>query len=232
MLLPSLLQLFNGLPLVLQLSALILDISLKGLNLTRSLSQFVLGGLKVGLRSQAHLFDLVQTIGILLLNLLDFIVSIVVDLVHGLSVVLLQVFNLVFQLEDLGLLGVNEVLVLSLQLIHLLGVLLKDGHFDLMELSLFLLMLIEQGLVTCSILQHSLRILILLLFELNMVLFMNVLDLLLKGLFHLVFGALKLLDLVTNGLLVVTKLILEFIDVLFLISGGGSLTDITLSWIL
>ena len=109
---------------------------------------------------------------------------------------------------------------------------LKDGHFDLMELSLFLLMLIKQGLVTCRILQHSLRILILLLFKLDVVLVMNVLDLLLKGFFHLVLGALQLLNLVSNGLLVVTKLILEFVDVLFLVARGGPLTDIALGWIL
>ena len=57
---------------------------------------------------------------VLLFDLTDLIDSIIMDLLHGLLVVSLQGFNLFLELLDLGLLGIDEVLVLSLEFIDLL----------------------------------------------------------------------------------------------------------------
>ena len=65
-----------------------------------------------------------------------------------------------------------------------------------------------------------------------MVLLLELLDLFIECLFHLILGAFQLLNLVSDGLLVVTKFVLEFVDVLFLVTGGCSLTHISLGWVL
>ena len=93
---------------------------------------------------------------ILLLNLFDLILGIIMDLLHRLSIVFLQRFDLLFQLLDLSLLRVDEVLMFTLELVHLFSMLFKDGHLDLVELPLLLLVLVKQGLVPGGIFQHAL----------------------------------------------------------------------------
>ena len=65
-----------------------------------------------------------------------------------------------------------------------------------------------------------------------MMLLCDILDFFLKCLLHLVLGTLKLLNFIPNGLLIIAKLSLKFIDVFFLVTSGCSLTHITLSWVL
>ena len=93
---------------------------------------------------------------VLLFDLTDLIDSIIMDLLHGLLVVSLQGFYLFLELLDLSLLGIDEVLVLSLKFIDLLCMGLKKTHLDSMELPLLLLVLVEQSLVSSSILKHPL----------------------------------------------------------------------------
>ena len=157
---------------------------------------------------------MLETVLVLLFDLTDLINSIIMDLLHGLLVVSLQGFNLFLELLDLGLLGIDEVLVVSLELIYLLSMLFKDAHLDGMELSLLFIMLVEKGLIASSIFKHSLRVLSLLLFHLDVMLVTNFLDLSLELFFKFILDTLSLLDLVSDELLLVTKIILESVDVL------------------
>ena len=87
---PGLLQLLNGLSLILELCCLILNLSDQSFNFARSLSKLVLCSLQISLRPETHISDLVQTVLVLLLNLFDLILCIIMDLLHGLSIVFLQ----------------------------------------------------------------------------------------------------------------------------------------------
>ena len=170
--------------------------------------------MEISFRCKAHVCHLLQTVFILLVNLLLLILSILVDLIHSLHVVSLQRFNLLIELLDLSLLGIDEVLVVSLELIDLLSMLFKDAHLDGMELSLLFVMLVEEGLIASSIFKHSLRVLSLLLFHLDVMLVTDLLDLSLELLFKFILDTLSLLDLISDELLLVTKIILESVDVL------------------
>ena len=142
--------------LFLELELLVANEAHESLELRLNISQLVLRDLKVGLRSQTHVGDLVEACLVLLLNLANFLLCVVIDLVHHFLVVTLHGLDGLLKVSDLLLLLVDSILVVLLLLIDLLSVLLVDRGLSITELPGLLLLLLLESLVASGILEHAL----------------------------------------------------------------------------
>ena len=86
-------ELLDLLLLFLKLELLVSDEAHERLELRLNISQLVLCDLKVGLRSQTHVGDLVEARLVLLLDLTNFLLCVIVDLIHHFLVVALHGLN-------------------------------------------------------------------------------------------------------------------------------------------
>ena len=111
-------------------------------------------------RSQPHILDLAQARLVFGLDLVDLLLCIVVDLLHGLFVVALQRYNLTLQLLNLIFQNLDVVLMGLLLLIDFKRVHLKHVCLRYPEFRSFFLGLVLKLLISCSILQHFLRVVI------------------------------------------------------------------------
>ena len=149
-------KLLDLLLLLLKLELLVTDEAHEGLELRLDVSQLVLCDLKVGLRSQTHVGDLVEARLVLLLDLTNFLLCVIVDLIHHFLVVALHGLNGLLKVSDLLLLLVDGILVVLLLLIDLLSVLLVDCGLSIAELPGLLLLLLLESLVAGGVLKHAL----------------------------------------------------------------------------
>jgi hypothetical protein len=123
------------------LNALLLLISLEFFNITLEVLMFILGKLEFGLRLERHVLHLRLIGHVLLVDFIDFILSVAADLIECLIVVLAYLPNIVPQLFR-GILGSLHVLAELLQLLADSLIVLADDPVDLvliLELLLFLL---------------------------------------------------------------------------------------------
>ena len=142
--------------LFLKLELLVTNEAHESLKLRLNICQLVLCDLKVGLRSKTHVGDLVEACLVLLLNLTNFLLSVIIDLIHHFLVVPFHGLNGLLKMSDLLLLLVDSILVVLLLLIDLLSVLLIDCGLSITELPGFLLLLFLESLVASGILKHAL----------------------------------------------------------------------------
>lgn len=193
LLLQLLLQFLDDRLLCLELSLLVGNLALELVDLRRCVGQPVLRGLKLSLRTHAHVVDLSQAGLILLLDGLNLLLSIVIDLAHCLCVVLLHGLDVVLQGKDLILLDFDLVRMVFHLLVRVRGVLVIDGGLSLMEFVCFLLLLFLEFLVAGGVFKHLLVVLVALAFKLLVLLLCKFLDGFLELLFHLLLCYVELL---------------------------------------
>ena len=157
---PFKLQFVFDLSLLLQRDLSINDLSVESLDIRLDICELVLRNLKFSLRLKAHLFDLLSSSIVLGENFLLLFLSIILNLLHRFVVVSLHSEDLLLQVCNFFFLEGNNVLMIFLLFIDLLSMLLVDGSLSVTELSTFLLLLFLQGLISSSIFEHALRVLI------------------------------------------------------------------------
>jgi hypothetical protein len=139
------------------------------------------------------------------------------DLEHSFLVVLLHDTNFTLKLVDLASEAVHVRVVSGLEFIHLSSVAFSTFYLSLLEGQLFLLLLVSQGLISCGIGHHLLRVFVLTIFLLLTLFFSHVLDLALEGVFHLLLAS-KTLVISTSGLkLSVSMLLVQISKFILLI---------------
>jgi hypothetical protein len=144
----------------------------------------VTGELEFSLGLETHILHLSLILDVLLVDVLNFVLSIVLDLLYDLPVVLLHPLNFSSQLLSLSNLSLHESSVLFHDLSHISVMLVNDIIDSLLKLPSILFLLSLQLLELCSIFKHLLRILVSLLFQLNLELLCQLLNLLFKGILH------------------------------------------------
>ena len=142
--------------LFLKLELLVANEAHESLELRLNFSQLVLCNLKVGLRSQTHVGDLVEACLVLLLNLANLLLCVIINLIHHFLVVTFHGLNGLLKMSNLLFLLVDSILVVLLLLIDLFSVLFIDCGLSVTELPGFLLLLFLESLVASGILEHAL----------------------------------------------------------------------------
>lgn len=145
---------------------------------------FVPCELQLCLGLKTHILYLRLVLGILLVNILNFIFSIIHDLLDDLSVVFLHPLDFPSELLSLSDLPLHECPVLLHDSGNILVVLIDDVVDSLLELPRVFLLLGLQLLELGCILEHLLRILVSLLFQLDLELLSKLLNLFFEGVLH------------------------------------------------
>lgn len=193
------LQLINSFALLGKLQLLVLTLSLELVNFSFNFCQLVPSDLKVSLSFKAHVLDLGLVSCVLLDNLIVLCLTILHDLSHHFLIVTLQSLNFLFELMNESPLFVYKIIVIFLVHIHSRGVLIVDLLLGGREGIQIRLLLCLQLVVTSSVLEHLLVVLIASGFKLLMLLLLQELQLFFKILLDVVLLGEELLVFVPGG---------------------------------